>query len=67
MAQQKRYPVLLNTDWPPERNVFDAINAVPEGGRSGVLRMLILLGHNEIEKTKEPTVEGRINDGAGTT
>ncbi len=67
MARQKRYPLLLDTEYPPEKQVLGAINSVPEGERAGVLRVLILLGHEEIEKQRqqEPTAEGQVRDGAG--
>jgi hypothetical protein len=67
MARQKRYPLLLDTEYPPEKQVLGAINSVPKGERAGVLRVLILLGHDEIEKQRqqEPTAEGRVRDGAG--
>lgn len=64
MARQKRYPLLLDPEYPPERQVFGAINSLPDGDRASVLRVLVLLGHSEIEGEKamtqqqEPNVEG---------
>jgi hypothetical protein len=49
-VRQKRYPLLLNPNYPPERQVLSALNAVPDGERAGFLRALILLGHQEIER-----------------
>lgn len=51
MARQKRYPLLLDAEYPPERQVLGAINSLPDGERASVLRVLILLGHEEIEKS----------------
>lgn len=48
--RQKRYPLLLNPNYPPERQVLSALNTVPDGERAGFLRALILLGHQEIER-----------------
>jgi hypothetical protein len=48
--RQKRYPLLLDRSYPPERDMLGAINAVPEGERAGFLRALVLLGHQEIER-----------------
>jgi hypothetical protein len=70
--RQNRYPILLNRNYPPERDVLNAISAVPEGERSGYLRALILLGHEQIQKDPlvaggpaQPT-QGEAADGAGT-
>jgi hypothetical protein len=48
--RQKRYPLLLDPKYPPERQVLSALSAVPDGERAGFLRALILLGHQEIER-----------------
>lgn len=67
MAKQKRYPLLLDTEYPPQREVLGAVNSVPEGERAGVIRVLILLGHTEVERQyqkEEHTAEGHAN-GAG--
>jgi hypothetical protein len=70
--RQNRYPLLLNRNYPPERDVLDAISVVPEGERSGYLRALILLGHEKMEKeqvaagaARQPT-RHEANDGDGT-
>jgi hypothetical protein len=62
MARQKRFPLLLDTEYPPEKRVLDAINSVPEGERAGVLRVLILLGHEQIERQQrpDPATEGQV-------
>lgn len=67
MARQKRYPLLLDTEYPPERQILGSIHSVPEGERAGVLRVLILLGHGEIEKRQhqEARAEGQVQDAAG--
>jgi hypothetical protein len=60
--KQKRYPLLLDTEYPPERRVLDEINSVPEGERAGFVRVLIQLGHEEIEKQQrpDPAAEGQV-------
>jgi len=70
--RQNRYPILLNRNYPPERDVLDAISVVPEGERSGYLRALILLGHEKMQQepaapgsARQPT-QHEANDGAGT-
>jgi hypothetical protein len=71
--RQKRYPLLLDTTYPPERQVLGAINAVPDGERAGFLRALILLGNQEIEKERKRAAtaekmseDARGDHGAGT-
>jgi hypothetical protein len=67
MARQKRYPLLLDTDYPPEKRVLGAIHSVPDGERAGVLRVLILLGHEQIERESGQRQEsGSTTDGAET-
>ncbi len=51
--RQRRYPLLLDTSYPPERQVLAALQRVPEGERAGFLRALVLLGHHEIQKDQE--------------
>lgn len=48
--RQKRYPLLLDSDYPPEGAVFRAINAVPKGEQAAFIRTLIILGHKEMQK-----------------
>ena len=39
--RQRRYPLLLDTDYPPENAVLRAIHAVPEGERAAFMRALM--------------------------
>ena len=48
--RQRRYPLLLDTDYPPEHAVLRALHASAEGERAAFLRALILLGHREIAR-----------------
>lgn len=66
--RQKRYPLLLDHGYPPERLVLEAIHVMPEGERASFLRALILLGHEEIEKeSRRQSMEKAGNDGAAGT
>lgn len=66
--RQKRYPLLLDHGYPPERLVLEAIHVMPEGERASFLRALILLGHAAIEnESRQQTREGTGNDGAAGT
>jgi hypothetical protein len=60
--RQNRYPILLNRNYPPERDVLDAISAVPEGERSGYLRALILLGQEQVQKEQAAAEQTRSAD-----
>jgi hypothetical protein len=66
--RQKRYPLLLDTDYPPEQAVLQAIHAVPEGERAAFMRTLILLGHRALEQDIHlKLINGGMPDyGAGT-
>ena len=67
MTRQKRYPLLLDIEYPPEREVLRAIESVPEGERARFMRVLILLGHADIQQSAAvhaPRSEGRAHDGA---
>lgn len=66
--RQRRYPLLLDTDYPPEHAVLRAIHAVAEGERAAFLRALILLGHREIARETQLTLitGGSHDHGTGT-
>lgn len=55
--RQKRYPLLLDSEYPPEKRVLEAINAVPKGEQAAFMRTLILLGHREMIKDAPQPVQ----------
>lgn len=68
--RQKRFPLLLDSRYPPERQILEAISGVPEGERAGFMRTLILLGHQQITKesacASQLLNERRNDDDTGT-
>jgi len=66
--RQRRYPLLLDTDYPPEQAVLRAIDAIPDGERAAFLRALILLGHREMARDTQLTLitRGTQDHGTGT-
>jgi hypothetical protein len=48
--RQKRYPLLLDSSYPPEKAVLETISSVPKGDQTAFLRALIMLGHQEMQK-----------------
>jgi hypothetical protein len=50
--RQKRYPLLLDSSYPPEQRVIEAISLVPKGDQTAFMRALILLGHQDLELSK---------------
>jgi len=51
--RQKRYPLLLDPEYPPEAMILGVINALPEGERAGFMRSCIVMGHKEFVKEEE--------------
>lgn len=49
----RRYPLQLDTSYPPERQVFEVVMSVPDGERAAFLRSLVLIGHQEIQKERQ--------------
>jgi hypothetical protein len=52
-TKQRRYPLLLDVDYPPEREVLDVLLALPSGERQAFLRTLVLVGHREIRAERQ--------------
>lgn len=53
MAKQKRYPMLLDPSFPPERRILEAIQGGSKGDQASFARALIILGHQEIAKEQK--------------
>lgn len=57
MSRQKRYPLLLDSNYPPEQRVIEAISRVPKGDQTAFMRALILLGHQDMEASKDTAAQ----------
>lgn len=53
---QKRYPMLLDPGFPPERRILDAIQGASKGDQARFARALIVLGHLELAKEQRQSM-----------
>lgn len=53
MPRQKRYPLLLDMDYPPEKQMLEVLDTMSEGQRAGALRALMFLGHAALERQRQ--------------
>jgi len=53
MSRQRRFPLLLNPEFPPEKALLDAAKAFPDGDRAALLRLLALLGDGALARERQ--------------
>lgn len=64
--RQKRVPVLLDMDFPPERELSDVLAKIPNGEVAGFLRLLVTKGHTKIQRERNSATSGSTtNEGGG--
>ena len=65
MTKQRRYPLLLDERYPPERELLQILLTLPKGERRPFLRTLIMAGHQEIaaERKRNASIPQAHGDG----
>jgi hypothetical protein len=64
--RQKRVPVLLDMEFPPERELADVLAKIPNGEVAGFLRLLVTKGHLKIQRERNMATPGAAtNEGGG--